>query len=355
MVAKERKREVEPLISVIIPVYNVEKYLNQCVESVLNQTYSNIEVILVNDGSTDFSGKICDQYAEMDERVKVCHQENCGVSKARNKGIQMATGTWITFLDSDDYLENELYMDCLKWVERCDIDLVEFGFKFVDTSGRIMRKSCHNIPKETFLDKEYLKKHIIPQLIHVEKQNENFIGAWITNKLFRAKIIQDNNIWFNEEIFLWEDGIFTIEFMNYVTGMVAMEKSYYNYRDTPGSLSAVYDKNIFKYAAAIYEKYRELYGKEYDFESEWAIEYRFQLIYGIICRELNREVDFMRDAYETIKKGMQQKNVRDWFCNYKTNNPIVKFMQLTVWCKQYYLLVFEFKMYRMLKSWTRWR
>ena len=93
------------LISIIVPVYNVEKYLNECIDSIIAQTYSNIEIILVNDGSTDASGKICDEYAEKDGRIKVIHQVNAGLSAARNAGMAVATGEYLYFVDSDDYVD----------------------------------------------------------------------------------------------------------------------------------------------------------------------------------------------------------------------------------------------------------
>ncbi|HFI0794571.1 TPA: glycosyltransferase family 2 protein [Streptococcus suis] len=96
----------EELVSVIVPVYNVEKYLVQCIDSIINQTYQNLEIILVNDGSTDNSGKICDEYAKKDSRIKVIHKENGGLSDARNKGLDFMTGEYVTLVDSDDYLEH---------------------------------------------------------------------------------------------------------------------------------------------------------------------------------------------------------------------------------------------------------
>ena len=96
---------MKPLISVIIPVYQVVPYLKQCIESIINQTYSNLEIILIDDGSTDESGKICDQYADTDNRINVVHQENKGLSASRNKGIELANGEYLSFIDSDDWVD----------------------------------------------------------------------------------------------------------------------------------------------------------------------------------------------------------------------------------------------------------
>ena len=105
------KASKEPLISVIIPVYNVEEYLDRCLESATLQTYKNIEIILIDDGSTDNSGKMCDEWAEKDRRIRVIHQKNGGLSNARNKGIEEAKGEFISFIDSDDWIEANMLTD----------------------------------------------------------------------------------------------------------------------------------------------------------------------------------------------------------------------------------------------------
>ena len=117
------------LISIIMPVYNAEKYLNRSIESIMNQTYNNIEIILVNDGSTDNSLEICTSYQEKDNRIKLINQANKGVSFARNKGIDEATGDYIMFIDSDDYVEKNMIEDMVSKITEDDIDLVISGIK----------------------------------------------------------------------------------------------------------------------------------------------------------------------------------------------------------------------------------
>ena len=117
-----------PLISVIIPVYKVEKYLNKCIDSVLNQTYDNLEIILVDDGSPDNCGRICDEYAQKDSLIKVIHQENAGLPAARNAGIDVATGEYITFVDSDDYIHPEMVEILYSNLVLTDVDISVCGF-----------------------------------------------------------------------------------------------------------------------------------------------------------------------------------------------------------------------------------
>ena len=124
--------EHTPLLSVIVPVYNVEEYLARCVDSILNQTYRNLEVILVDDGSPDSAGVICDRYAEMDSRVRVVHKENGGLSSARNTGLELARGEYITFVDSDDWIEPEGYTHLMELMDRWGVKLVCGGNYDVD-------------------------------------------------------------------------------------------------------------------------------------------------------------------------------------------------------------------------------
>lgn len=117
------------LISVIIPIYNVEKYLKRCVDSVLNQTYNNLEIVLVDDGSPDNSGKICDDYAKSDSRIKVVHKKNGGLSSARNAGLDIATGEYVSFIDSDDWVEKDLYKVLTDIANENDVDIIISQFK----------------------------------------------------------------------------------------------------------------------------------------------------------------------------------------------------------------------------------
>ena len=113
-------------VSVIMPVYNVERYIERSVYSIINQTYRNLEIILVDDGSKDNSGKLCDYFAQIDNRIKVLHKENGGLSSARNAGLALASGVYVYFFDSDDYIRNDTIESCMRDI--CDADLLSFGF-----------------------------------------------------------------------------------------------------------------------------------------------------------------------------------------------------------------------------------
>lgn len=179
------------LISVIIPVYNVEQYLPQCVESVINQTYTNLQIILVNDGSTDKSGEICDKFAEIDNRICVIHKENGGLSSARNAGLNIAKGKYVIFLDSDDY-----WCDCYcleklnSELKNEEIDIIIFGMKkYYQIDDKF---GGERIPQA--LDKDVSSND---KTTHVLMQNNEYMAcAW--DKVIKRSLIEDNSLRFVE-------------------------------------------------------------------------------------------------------------------------------------------------------------
>ena len=165
------------LISVIVPVYNVESYVAECIESIQNQTYMNLEIILVNDGSTDASGDICDQYAAYDERIQVIHKENAGVSAARNTGIESANGDYIGFVDSDDYIAPTMYEDMLKLMAEHDLDIIECtAFR---NNGDTNIEGCNDGSLEIFNRDEALKMAMY----------DCFVAVW--SQLYKRRVISD--------------------------------------------------------------------------------------------------------------------------------------------------------------------
>ena len=186
-----------PVISVIVPVYNAEKYLRECLDSIVNQTYKNIEIILVDDGSTDGSGAICDEYADKDVRIKVYHIPNGGVSNARNLGIDNANGEYLMFVDSDD----EVSRDCIEKlycaIEYKEQDLVIGNFCDVYENRKIIQHE--NLSIIGNLQDDYANIRILLQ------------GPW--GKLYRSEILKKNKIRFRVDISLTEDQIFNYDFL----------------------------------------------------------------------------------------------------------------------------------------------
>lgn len=185
-------------ISVIIPVYNSEKYLSKCLESVLKQTYKNIEIILIDDGSTDESGLICDDYSNKDERIRVIHTENVGVSHARNVGLENATGDLISFIDSDDELENNMFEVLVNIKQKYNADMSHCGYKRVDEFGNFIKNVCGT--------------HAVLIQDNVETITNMLGGVYFTgglwNKLYSYSVVK--NIRFAEELKNNEDILFNV-------------------------------------------------------------------------------------------------------------------------------------------------
>ena len=207
-----------PKISVIVPVYNVEKYLHQCVKSILAQTFSDFELILVDDGSPDSSGAICDEYASKDARVRVIHKENGGVSSARNAGLdwvyENSNSEYIAFIDSDDWIEK----DYLQQLMYNDTDLMIFGFVCKNYDGKILYEI-------QFKNVEYKNKSEIDYAFLYE--NRMLYSPY--GKRFKRKIIQNNNLRFPENITWGEDGMFVADYLFFVEDISVSDYIGYNY------------------------------------------------------------------------------------------------------------------------------
>jgi len=220
------KNAHNPTISIIIPVYKAEKYLCECLDSIVAQTFADWECILVDDGSPDNSGGICDEYAQKDNRFTVIHKQNEGVSKARNEGLNVAKGKWISFVDSDDWIDSVTYQNVLNAVEENNADLVQWGI-VLEKDGNVLReKHC----KGGFIEGEELVQYFEPSTCH---------------KLFLRRIIYDKNIKYPDGLTLSEDRYFSFLYYLYSSRVLGIKECYYHYRIYSGSSThRMSEKNI---------------------------------------------------------------------------------------------------------------
>lgn len=210
-------------ISVIIPVYNAAPYLPGCLDSVLAQTYRELEILLIDDGSTDGSGAICDRYAAMDPRIRVLHQENGGVSRARNRGLELATGELISFVDSDDALEPDMYELLVGLLTGHDAQISHCGYKRFDKQGAFVR----DVNGTGRLMVQTGEEAIVCML-----RGEHFSnGLW--NKLFRSSIVRD--LRFREDLKNNEDVLFNVHAFSRAERTVFRDEGKYRYYDHPTS------------------------------------------------------------------------------------------------------------------------
>ena len=302
-------------VSVIVPVYNVEKYLVKCLDSIINQTYKDIEIILVDDGSTDNSGKICDKYALKDERIYVIHNSNSGVSHARNCGINKAKGEYILFIDSDDFIDKNYVQELIGLTRKENYDLVmcsEYDYFIINNCIRIRKIS---LPLTGIFRYDYYKlKNIIepPYL-----------------KLYKRNIINKFNIRFKEDISYCEDQIFNMEYFKHVNKYAFINKPlYYHIHEKNNSLGKI--KNKINMEATI-KKIRI----EIDFLNEMDIFNKNELlsehIFNLILDFLNLKDE--KSSYKNYKKRTNR--VKKIFFNNITYKNLSLKKKILFFCVKY--------------------
>ena len=218
-------------VSVVIPVYNVGEYLEECVDSIVKQTYSNLEIILIDDGSTDNSGQICEKLSHENENIVVVHQQNSGVSSARNCGIRIASGRYIMFLDGDDYVVHNIVENFVN--EMKNFDLVMSGYIVFDKRGVISQ--VH------YDDRKFLSLNTFAEQFYIYFPT---IFNFVWGKLYNLDIIKKSNILFREDIMMGEDLIFNVDYYYYVNKIHILSDEYLYYRVVNGSLSKKHYSNV---------------------------------------------------------------------------------------------------------------
>lgn len=283
---------MEELISIIVPVYNVEKYLEKCVKSIIKQTYKNIEIILVDDGSKDNSGKICDELEKIDNRIKVIHKENGGLSDARNAGLKIATGKYIGFVDSDDYIKEDMFETLYKLNKEnnSDISIVSY-YEIYNERVISVRES-----KEL----EILNKIEAIKELLIDTKIQSY--AW--NKLFKKELF--NNIEFptNKN---FEDIATTLLLFEKANKIVLLEDPKYYYVRRDDSIVGVKNYKTYKdYLDVIYDKYLYLDGKykELDLYNAYNFIINMIWVYTIIVSfdldDVYKEFEKLYDLFEQL-------------------------------------------------------
>jgi len=218
---------INNLISIIIPVYNVADYLRKCLDSVVHQSYSHLEIILINDGSIDDSLKICEEYQVLDSRIKVVNQNNSGVSVARNEGLKEATGDYLLFVDGDDWLNLYAIEFICNFMQ--EVDLVSFSYsKEYQATHQVRKLGLNGQYSSSFLQRRITG--LVKDELSDPSQMETLVTVW--GKLYKTAIIKDNNILFEDlkKIGTWEDGLFNWEYLNTCNQVYIVDEPLYHYR-----------------------------------------------------------------------------------------------------------------------------
>lgn len=242
-------------VTIIVPVYNVEKYIGMCIESLCGQTYRDLEIILVNDGSTDSSGSICNQMAQRDARIKVVHKQNEGLGFARNSGLEFASGKYVAFVDADDTADSSMIEQLMKPILNDGADTVTGGFVRITEDGKIRHTQQYH--PEVFTGEAVYQK-LFARMLGSAPDKHDAIKMSVWNVLYSMSIIRAHNIRFpSEREFISEDIIWNNEYYRYAKRAEVIDSVAYRYRITPGSLTLTYKENRLELICTLYKVMRQ--------------------------------------------------------------------------------------------------
>ena len=261
---------MNPTVSIIVPVYNAEATISRCIESIINQEYRDFELLLIDDGSTDSSGTICDRYAAEDSRIRLIHKENTGVSETRNMALDLACGTYLQFLDSDDWITPNATRLFVEEAERYHCDMVISDFYRV-VGKRVAQKG--DIDEDCVLTQEEFSAHML-------QNPADFYYGVLWNKLYRHDIVEKYHLRMNPEISWCEDFMFNLEYIRHAEVFYALQVPVYYYVKTKGSLASqgMSISKTIKMKLMVFEYYNNFYKHvldEEDYEKNRLQVYRF--------------------------------------------------------------------------------
>ena len=321
----------KPLVSVIIPVYKVEKYIRRCVDSITMQSYENIEIILIDDGSPDKCPVICDEYAKKDNRVKVIHKENGGVSSARNKGLEAAKGEFICFVDADDSIPKNSVDIMVSDITNKNADLLLCSFNILTNKGTFFQ----GFENKTFKRADVTKK-VIRELI---------VTGAVWAKLFKKEIIHNNSLLFEEDTPYGEDKLFLFDYIRYCDRIVCSDEVVYSYDVTiPGSAVSKFYEEFDRYSIKIFDEIVSVINSS-DIEdkaemiSEIAAFYYSYCVYYYLTYTLDKKIAECRI-----------KNLTDYFVPY-TSFMVFTSMEDKNFSDEEAKLLFENDIHGFVKTW----
>lgn len=280
---------MKPKFSVIIPVYNAEKYIKRSISSVVNQTYKNIEIILIDDGSQDKSRDICEEYSKNDNRIKVIYQKNSGVSVSRNVGIKNSIAPYIIFVDSDDWIENNMLEKLNKITEEMDVDCITYNI------NNIVKTGCISVKK---MIKDFIK------LIKTETINSS------CNKVYKREIIEKYDVKFDKKIQIGEDLLFNLLYLSKIEDIYFLNENLYNYnRENVNSVTAKYIENKYEqlmYVDSEIKKYLQSFDNKKLLECEKFV--RFKNIFSCFMDLSHKECKYTRKEKINYIKKIRKEN-----------------------------------------------
>lgn len=250
-----------PLVSVIVPVFNVEKYLDNCMESIVKQTYQNLEIVLVDDGSKDSSKQKCDEWADKDRRIKVVHKENAGLGMARNTGLDNATGAYVIYVDSDDFIDTRMVQVLMDAANFYHADTVYCGFMrlYSDKQTKEFKQSFENV---CFQGKDVTQKVLLRMIgSEPDESVDSYLNMSVWHGAYSMKLILENGIRFpSERIYISEDIIYHIDYLRISKCVAFVPDCLYYYRMNDMSLTKLYNPQRFDKEIVLYREIKRKLG-----------------------------------------------------------------------------------------------
>ena len=331
--------------SVIVPVYKVEKYLPDCIESVLNQTFSDFELILVDDGSPDSCPEICDSYKEKDDRIKVVHKPNGGLASARRAGIKAASGDYVFNLDSDDLIENDVLESAYKIIKDTDCEIVSFAYRWVKNGQTVnITDDCLD---EGLYSEEDIKKHIYPKLLM--DKNMNHVSYYLSGKAVKRELLTPHQLNVSEKISLGEDLCCVVPCYLHAKSVYISKKTAYLYTVRNDSMSKGFNTNqIYLVENVINEICKNDTDKVVDFDEQLCRYSCFMCFTILASAAEGNHFKSIKAIKENIKNSLHcEKILRAEFENISPKSRISVFLMK----KNYYTAAFYFlNMCKLIKT-----
>ena len=332
-----------PKLSVIIPVYNTEKYIKECVDSIINQTFKDYEIILVDDASTDGSGRICNEYAEKYDFIKTIHKEHGGPTHTRKAGLKEARGTYISYIDSDDYIEPQMYDFLMDKLLKYDADIAICNIIIKTENSRI---PLYLDFEEGFYNKEKLKRDIYPNMLFSPMKNMPGIHPSLCNKVIRRSILENAIMDITDEIYFGEDGICTYPCMLDAKSVyITYDKFFYIYRQTCASISHKYDKRLLRKLPILISVFdTEFEKRNFDGRSQINCYAALQLMFTIRNELLYNKNKTLREKVKNLKEYISQPRFQEVLktIRYENISKQVKYKIFLLRIKCIYLLYLQF-------------
>ena len=340
-------------VSVIVPIYNVEKYIEKCVNSIIEQDLIEIEIILVNDGSTDTSYEIARTFEKIDERIKLINQANKGLSSARNSGLKVATGEYICFIDSDDWIEKNYLSKLYTYAKKNQCDVIACNYIITNDKNDFEYK--YPLKNQFVYNRQDIIDDIASKIISGD------IKTTVWDKLYKRKFLEENSLMFDESIIRFEDWYFFIDVCTYMNKFLYINESLYNYRMVNNSLSHKYYENFFEMIVAmnqrkvLFMKQLKIYNKKnllemknnfiddivksinhVVYESNKSLKYKFYKIKQILNNRFNS--DLLKGDY-----------INDYLKNRELNKYYAKIILYCIDKKKSLLIYLSIKGYKLIK------